>query len=99
MISGLEGYGKWRGSKVASIEWPFSGNYYGGNAGYAGYGDFGGLNGIFGGLNGNFGGLNRQFGGLNRQFGRLNGNFGESITGFGSYGGYKKGIYDSPRVK
>jgi hypothetical protein len=70
--SGLGGYGKWRGSKVASIGWPFSGNYYGGNAGYAGYGDFGGLNGIIGGLNGNFGGLNGQFGGLNGQFGRLN---------------------------
>jgi hypothetical protein len=35
----------------------------------------------------------------NGQFGRLNDNFEGSITGFGSYGGYKKGIYDSPRVK
>jgi hypothetical protein len=44
---GFGGYGKWRGGKVASIGWPFSGNFYGGNAGYAGYGDFGELNGIF----------------------------------------------------
>ena len=62
-----------------------SGNYYGGYADYGGYGNFGGLNGKFGGLNGKFGGLN--------------GNFGGSITGLGSYGGYKKGIYDSPHVK
>jgi hypothetical protein len=36
---------------------------------------------------------------LNGKFSGLNGNFGGSITGFGSYGGYKKGIYDSSRVK
>jgi hypothetical protein len=79
---GFGGYGKWRGSKVASIGWPLFRNYYGG---YGGYGKFGGLNRNFGGLNGNFGGLNGKFAG--------------SIRGFGSYGGYKKGIYDSPRVK
>ena len=51
---------------------------------YGGYADYGGY-GNFGGLNGNLEGLN--------------GNFGGSIRGFGSYGGYKKGIYDNPRVK
>ena len=75
---GFGGYEKWRGSRVASIGWPLSGNYYGGYADYGGYGNFGGLNGNLEGLNGNFGG---------------------SIRGFGSYGGYKKGIYDNPRVK
>ena len=51
---------------------------------YGGYAGYGGY-GNLGGLNGNFEGLN--------------GNFGGSMREFGSYGGYKKGIYDSPRVK
>jgi hypothetical protein len=43
--------------------------------------------------------INLFHSGLNGNFGGLNGKFGGSIRGFGSYGGYKKGIYDSPRVK